>query len=57
MKNGSLIRHKTILTALKRAGYKVVEVVEQDKKTVIAVSSYGTKCSTNKDRYAQTSEE
>ena len=31
-------RHKPILTALKRAGLKVDEVVEQDKRIVITVS-------------------
>ena len=31
-------RHKPILTALKRSGYKVDEVLEQDKKIVITVS-------------------
>ena len=38
MKIGCLDRYKPILTALKKAGFKVDEVVEQDKKTVITVS-------------------
>ena len=38
MKNGFLDRHKSILTALKEAGFQVDEVVEQEKKTVITIS-------------------
>ena len=34
-------RHKPILKALKKAGFNVDEVVEQDKKTVITISSAG----------------
>ena len=38
MKNGFLERHKSILTALKEAGFQVDKVVEQEKKTVITIS-------------------
>jgi len=57
MKIRNLDRCKPILTALKKTGFKVVEVVEQDKKTVITVSPYRTKYSVKNDRYALPSED
>jgi len=57
MKIGDFDRYKPILTVLKKAGFKVVEVVEQDKKTVITVSPpCRTKYSVKSDRYALSSE-
>jgi len=38
MKIRNINHYKPILTALKEAGFKVAEVVEQDKKTVINIS-------------------
>ena len=38
MKTGFFNRHKPLLTALKRAGFKVDNAVEQNKKTVITVT-------------------
>jgi len=38
MKFGNIDHSKPVLTALKKAGFKVDEVVKQDKKTVITVS-------------------
>jgi hypothetical protein len=56
MKIGDFDRYKPILTVLKKAGFKVVEVVEQNKKTVITVSPCRTKYSVKSDRYALSSE-
>ena len=39
MEFGFFDRHKSILKALKKVGFKVGEVVEQEKKTVITVST------------------
>jgi hypothetical protein len=51
MKIRCLGRCKSILTAFKKAGFKVVEVEKQDKKTVITVSPCRTKYS-GKSGYA-----
>jgi predicted RNA-binding protein len=31
-------RHKPVVTALKKAGYQVDEITEQEKKTIITIS-------------------
>jgi hypothetical protein len=45
MKIRDIERYKPVLTALKKAGFKVVEVVKQEKKTIITVSACETMCS------------
>lgn len=39
MKTGSRNRQKPLLTALKKAGYKVDDVAQGEKRTVITVSA------------------
>ena len=46
MKSEGLAHHRPIVIALKKAGFKVLEVVKQDKKVVIIVNSCETMCST-----------
>jgi len=41
-----------MFTALKNAGYKVVEIEKQDKKTLITISPNGVKRNVKK-RYAE----
>ena len=41
MKTGDIDHHKPILTALKKAGFKVVETEKHGKKIVITVTRYG----------------
>jgi F0F1-type ATP synthase epsilon subunit len=52
MKMGDINHHKPMLTALKKAGFKVVEVVKQDKKTLITVSHGETIRGVRNDRRA-----
>jgi tRNA U55 pseudouridine synthase TruB len=40
MKTGDINQHKPMLTALKKAGFKVVELVKHGKKIVITVTRY-----------------
>jgi hypothetical protein len=39
MKSDFRNRHKPLVTALKRAGYKVDDVAQQEKRTVITVTA------------------
>ena len=52
LKFGFFIQHKPLLTALKRAGYKVDEVEKQEKRTVITISSRSARKSKNKAEVA-----
>ena len=49
---GNINHYKPMLTALKKAGFKVVEVVKQDKKTLITVSPGETMRGVQNDRRA-----
>jgi len=40
MKTGDINHHKPMLTALKKAGFKVAEVEKHGKKIVITVTRY-----------------
>ena len=42
MKTGDINHHKPMLTALKKAGFKVAEVEKHGKKIVITVTRYET---------------
>ena len=43
MKTGDINYHKPMQTALKKAGFKVVEVEKHGKKIVITVTRYETR--------------
>jgi hypothetical protein len=48
---GGFNRYKPLLSALKKAGFKVVELVEQKKKTVITVSPFKTRRGIKSESY------